>query len=61
MEETVRSENPPWYRPQILWLVVGIPAATVLGCLLTIYLALSNPDYRVHDATAIDNTLEQEQ
>ena len=61
MEKTSRSLNPPWYRPQILWLVIGIPAATVLGCLLTIYLALSNPDYRVHDATATGNAAEQDQ
>jgi hypothetical protein len=33
----------------MLWLVIGIPAMTVAGCLLTIYLALSSPDELVSD------------
>ena len=56
MDETPEPANLPWYRPQMLWLVIGIPAATVLGCLLTIYLALSNPDYRVHDAASTNTS-----
>ncbi len=38
-----------WYRNGWVWLVIGIPAATVLGGLLTIYLALAHPDELVHD------------
>lgn len=28
----------------MVWLVVAIPALTVAGCLLTIYLAITSPD-----------------
>ena len=37
----------PWFRHRIVWLVIGIPACTVAGCLLTIYLALTHPDERI--------------
>lgn len=39
----------PWYRHRIVWLVIAIPGLTVIGCLLTIYLAISNPDTIVKD------------
>ena len=29
---------------RLLWLVIGIPTMTGLGCLLTIFLAVSSPD-----------------
>lgn len=38
-----------WYRIRMVWLVLAIPTCTVLGCMLTIYLALSRPDYLVRD------------
>ena len=34
---------------RLLWLVIGIPTMTVLGCLLTIFLAISSPDELVSD------------
>ena len=34
----------PWYRVPTVWLVISIPALTVVGCLLTMYLAITNPD-----------------
>ncbi|MEL6868269.1 MAG: hypothetical protein AAFO81_00575 [Pseudomonadota bacterium] len=34
----------PWHRIPAFWLMIGIPTATVIGCLFTIYLAVSNPD-----------------
>lgn len=37
----------PW-----VWLIIAIPAATVIGCLFTIYLAINNPDTLVNDATS---------
>lgn len=47
------SKDDTWYRNRILWLVIAIPALTVAGCLLTIYLALSRPHQLVTDpATA---------
>ena len=38
------TDSPRWYQVKIVWLVFGIPAMTVAGCMLTIYLALTNPD-----------------
>lgn len=34
----------PWHRNPWVWLIIAIPSLTILGCLLTIYLALSNPE-----------------
>lgn len=42
----------PWYRNGWVWLVIGIPAATVAGCFVTIWLALANPDALVKDPAA---------
>jgi hypothetical protein len=42
-----------WYRNQWVWLVIAIPALTIAGCLLTIYLALANPDQLVRE-TAVE-------
>lgn len=52
------TPDAPWFRYRIVWLVVGIPACTVAGCLLTIYLAITNPDERVI-ATAPAETAEE--
>ncbi|HZD53265.1 MAG TPA: FixH family protein, partial [Woeseiaceae bacterium] len=41
--------NEAWHRNPWVWLVIAIPALTVAGCLVTLYLALSNPDYLVRD------------
>ena len=38
-----------WYRNRMVWLVIAIPSLTVAGCLLTIWLAISNPDTLVKD------------
>lgn len=59
--ETGQNGNPPRPRNAVLWLVIGIPALTVAGCLLTIYLALSSPDelvsdYKLRTDTGIGNT-----
>jgi hypothetical protein len=39
-----------WYRNRLVWLVIAIPGLTVVGCMLTIYLAISNPEILVKDA-----------
>lgn len=39
----------PWYRNPWVWLLIAIPSLTVAGCLLTVYLALANPDYLVDE------------
>ena len=41
---------------RMLWLVIAIPALTVLGCLLTIYIALSSPDELVSDYSLRNDT-----
>jgi hypothetical protein len=33
----------------MVWLVIAIPSLTVIGCMLTIYLAISHPDLLVKD------------
>lgn len=38
-----------WRRNPWVWLVIAIPAATVVGCAFTIYLAISNPHTIVRD------------
>ena len=40
----------------MLWLVIAIPALTVAGCLLTIYVAVSNPDEVVSDYSLRNDT-----
>ena len=49
MAKTI-DENEPWFRNPWVWLLIAIPALTVAGCLLTIYLAITNPDMLVSDA-----------
>ena len=41
---------------RMLWLVIAIPALTVAGCLLTIYVAVSNPDEVVSDYSLRNDT-----
>jgi len=44
------SINDPWFRNPWVWLVIAIPALTVVGCLFTMYLALSHPHILVNDS-----------
>lgn len=39
-----------WQRNPWVWLLIAIPTLTVVGCMLTIYLALSNPHIIVDDS-----------
>ena len=50
-------ENEPWYRNPWVWLIIAIPALTVIGGLLTIYLAIANPHIIVSDAAPVEHTL----
>ena len=45
-------EQEPWHRNPWVWLLIAIPSLTVAGCLLTIWLAVSNPDYLVGEYVA---------
>lgn len=38
-----------WYRNSMVWLLIAIPGLTIVGCMLTIYLAISNPEIIVTD------------
>jgi len=44
------AEDEPWFRNPWVWLVIAIPSLTVIGCIITIYLALANPDHLVSDS-----------
>lgn len=48
-----RWQQNPW-----VWLIIAIPALTIAGCLMTIYLALTRPDYLVRDYTDAPPVLE---
>jgi len=45
---SVQAELPgaaaPWWKIPHMWLVVGGPALVVVGCVLTIVIAIRNPD-----------------
>jgi len=49
MSTTKTAEEEPWYKNQWVWLIIAIPSLTIVGCLFTIYLALSHPDHLVRD------------
>ena len=49
MPVTKSSEEEAWYKNQWVWLIIAIPSLTVIGCMFTIYLALSHPDHLVRD------------
>ncbi len=38
-----------WYRQFWPWFVISVPAATVIGCMVTIFLAVTRPDSLVVD------------
>ena len=38
------NEGKSWYRVPVMWLIVAIPAATVIAGILTVYIAAQNQD-----------------
>jgi hypothetical protein len=58
MRRNAIDQTEAWHRNPWVWLVIAIPALTVAGCMLTIYLAITNPDYLVRDAAAESATPE---
>ena len=46
---TQTAEREAWFRNPWVWLVIAIPSLTVVGCMFTIYLALTNPHILVGD------------
>lgn len=51
-----QETNVPWFRHRMVWLVIAIPALTVAGCALTIFLALTNPDQLVGEPDATEDS-----
>lgn len=39
----------PWYRQFWPWFIFGLPATVVVACMITIFIAVSNPDSLVKD------------
>ena len=39
----------PWYKEPWPWVAIAIPGAAVIMGIITLYLAVSNPDYLVVD------------
>jgi hypothetical protein len=56
MQTEAIMENEPWFRNPWVWLVIAIPSLTVVGCIITIYLALANPDHLVSDTVTEEQT-----
>jgi len=55
----------PWYRHGLVWLVIGLPAASVVGGLTTLAIAITHADATVADhwyqeGKAINRSLEEE-
>jgi len=46
----------PWYRNPWVWLIIAIPSLTVVGGLITLYLALSRPVILVGDTADKEET-----
>ena len=42
-------QHRPWYREPWVWVLIAFPLLAVVGCAITIWLALSHPDYLVVD------------
>lgn len=52
------AANEPWFRNPWVWLIIAIPTLTVVGCMFTIYLALTNPHILVGDSATTDGTVQ---
>jgi hypothetical protein len=46
--------HPPWYRQFWPWVLIAIPLSAVIMGGITLWLALSNPDYLVVDEQRYD-------
>lgn len=45
-----RHIGEPWYKNPWVWLIIAIPALTVIAGFFTLYLAIANPHIMVSDA-----------
>lgn len=44
IDTTAAATPEPWWRVKAMWLVVGGPLVVVLGCIVTVTLAIRHPD-----------------
>jgi len=47
--ETQPGHDTPWYRQFWPWFIIALPASAVAAGLLTLWIAMSNPDHLVID------------
>lgn len=47
--QTPLSPPRPWFREPWVWLIIALPASAVLGCIVTIWLAVVSDDGLVED------------
>ena len=45
----VAGQDVPWYRQFWPWFIIALPAAAVIASFITLWLAISRPDYLVVD------------
>jgi len=43
------DQGKPWYRHFWVWFIIALPTAAVTAGLLTLWIAMSNPDFLVID------------
>ena len=43
------GQDLPWYRQFWPWFIIALPAAAVIASFITLWLAISHPDYLVVD------------
>ncbi len=44
MNAVTKTDTLPWYREPWPWVLIALPAAAVVGCAITLYLALASAD-----------------
>jgi hypothetical protein len=46
-DAAIEQQTRPWYREPWPWVLIAIPLLTVIASFVTLWLALSHPDYLV--------------
>jgi len=59
MQTDASIEDEPWYQNPWVWLIISIPSLTIVGCMFTIYLAITRPDQLVSDTAVTVSTPEK--
>ena len=48
-KKTIPGPDTPWYRQFWPWFIIALPACAVIASFITLWLAVSRPDYLVVD------------